>query len=184
LANEKARALRKRLTSQEVKLWVKLRELKALGFHFRRQAPIGRYIVDFASLSARMVVEVDGGQHGMEAGIRSDRERDAFLRSRGFSVLRFWNSDVDHNLDGVMETILSALNTPTPTGQCRSTLPARGRDEVRDSSRHVLSLPHKVRGRDERSSLSGGRPQGRSGGGDTNTKESLDLHQPIPLFLK
>jgi len=95
---------------------MKLRELKALGFHFRRQVPIGRYIVDFASLRARIVVEIDGGQHGMHDGIRSDRERDAVLRSQGFRVLRFWNSDVDQNLNGVMESILSALNTPTPTG--------------------------------------------------------------------
>jgi very-short-patch-repair endonuclease len=116
LANQNARALRKRLTPQEVKVWMKLRELKALGVHFRRQAPIGRYIVDFASLRARIVVEVDGGQHGMHDGIRSDRERDAVLRSQGFRVLRFWYSDVDQNLNGVMESILSALNAPTPTG--------------------------------------------------------------------
>jgi very-short-patch-repair endonuclease len=116
LANENARALRKRLTPQEVKLWINLRELNAIGFHFRRQAPIGGYIVDFVSFGARTVVEIDGGQHGMEAGIRSDRERDTFLRSRGFNVLRFWNSDVDRNLNGVVESILIALNTPTPTG--------------------------------------------------------------------
>jgi very-short-patch-repair endonuclease len=114
LPNERARALRKRLTPQEVKLWVKLRELKALGFHFRRQAPIGRYIVDFVSFSSRIVVEVDGGQHGMQKGAASDRERDAFLGSQGFRVLRFWNSDVDQNLNGVMESILHALRTPTP----------------------------------------------------------------------
>jgi len=66
LPNDKARELRKRLTPQEVKLWVKLRELKPLGFHFRRQAPIGSYIVDFVSFSARIVIEVDGGQHGMQ----------------------------------------------------------------------------------------------------------------------
>ena len=114
MPNENARALRKQLTSQEVKLWVKLREMKRLGFHFRKQAPIGRYIVDFASFGARMVIEVDGGQHGMEKGIRSDLQRDAFLRSQGFRVLRFWNSDVDQNLDGVMESILDVLNTPTP----------------------------------------------------------------------
>jgi very-short-patch-repair endonuclease len=70
-----------------VKLWVKLRELKTLGFHFRRQAPIGRYIVDLASFGARIVIEVDGGQHGMSDGIRSDGERDVFLRSQGFRVL-------------------------------------------------------------------------------------------------
>jgi very-short-patch-repair endonuclease len=114
LPNEKARALRKRLTPQEVKLWVKLRELKALGFHFRKQAPIGRYIVDFASLSARIVVEVDGGQHGMNKGAQLDRERDAFLRSQGFRILRFWNSEINQNLDGVMESIFAKLKPPTP----------------------------------------------------------------------
>jgi very-short-patch-repair endonuclease len=61
---ENARALSKRLTPQEVKLWVKLRELKVLGYRFRRQGAIGRYIVDFASFGARIVIEIDGGQHG------------------------------------------------------------------------------------------------------------------------
>ena len=58
-----------------------------------RQAPIGRYIVDFASFSTRIVIEIDGGQHAMHGGMQSDRERDTFLRSQGFYVLRFWNSD-------------------------------------------------------------------------------------------
>jgi very-short-patch-repair endonuclease len=114
LPNDKARALRKHLTPQEVKLWVKLRDLKALGFHFRKQAPIGHYIVDFVSFSAQIVIEVDGGQHGMADGIRSDNARDTFLQSQGFRVLRFWNSEVDQNLDGVMESILGKLKTPTP----------------------------------------------------------------------
>jgi very-short-patch-repair endonuclease len=109
LVNETARALRKRLTPQEVKLWVKLRELKPLGFHFRRQAPIGRYIVDFVSFSSRLVIEADGGQHGMPDGVASDQARDDFLRSQGFQVLRFWNSEIDANLEGVMETIFSGL---------------------------------------------------------------------------
>jgi very-short-patch-repair endonuclease len=113
LPNEKARSLRKHLTPQEVKLWVKLRELKTLGFHFRKQAPIGRYIIDFVSFSARTVIEVDGGQHGLQEGVQSDRDRDAFLQPQGFCVLRFWNSDVDQNLNGVMEKILLVL-TPTP----------------------------------------------------------------------
>jgi very-short-patch-repair endonuclease len=95
LSNEKARALRKRLTPQEVKLWVKLREMKALGFHFRKQAPIDRYIVDFVSFNARIVIEIDRGQHGMQKHVDTDHQRDAFLRSQGFRVLRFWNSDVD-----------------------------------------------------------------------------------------
>jgi very-short-patch-repair endonuclease len=109
VANENARALRKRLTPQEVKLWVKLRELKTLGYHFRRQAPIGPYIVDFVSFRSQLVIEADGGQHGMPAEGRSDQARDAFLQSQGFLVLRFWNSDIDANLAGVMESVLSAL---------------------------------------------------------------------------
>jgi very-short-patch-repair endonuclease len=114
VANSNARALRKRLTPQEVKVWIKLRELKPLGFHFRRQAPIGRYIVDFVAFGSRIVVEIDGGQHGLPQGAQTDKQRDAFLRSQGFNVLRYWNSDVDQNLEGVMESIFSALQTPTP----------------------------------------------------------------------
>ena len=114
LANENARALRKRLTPQEVKLWVKLRDMKALGFHFRRQAPIGRYIVDFVSFGTRLVIEADGGQHGMPTGAQADKVRDEFLGSQGFRVLRFWNSDIDANLDGVLENILNALEHPPP----------------------------------------------------------------------
>lgn len=92
-------------------MWVKLRELKGLGFHFRRQAPIGRYIVDFVSFGSQVVIEADGGQHGMPVGARTDSVRDDFLRAQGFEVLRFWNSDIDQNLDGVMEGILDTLNT-------------------------------------------------------------------------
>jgi very-short-patch-repair endonuclease len=113
VANAAARALRKRLTPQEVKLWVKLRELKTLGFHFRRQAPIGRHIVDFVSFGSKLVIEVDGGQHGMADGVRADQVRDAFLQSQGFRVLRFWNSEIDANLEGVMESIMDALK-PSP----------------------------------------------------------------------
>jgi very-short-patch-repair endonuclease len=114
LANENARVLRKRLTPQEVKLWVKLRELKPLGFHFRRQTPIGRCIVDFASFRSRLVIEADGGAHGVPEGARSDQVRDAFLQSQGFRVLRFWNSDIDSNLAGVIDSILSVLRDPPP----------------------------------------------------------------------
>ena len=114
MPNENARGLRKRLTPQEVKLWVKLRELKELGFHFRRQAPIGRYIVDFASFGSRVVIEVDSGQHSLKQGVELDRQRDTFLRSEGFHVLRFWNSDVDQNLRGVLASILDAMKTRHP----------------------------------------------------------------------
>ena len=67
---------------------------------------------DFVSFRSRLIIEADGGQHGMPEGARSDQVRDAFLQSQGFRVLRFWNSDIDANLPGVMESILSALNPP------------------------------------------------------------------------
>jgi very-short-patch-repair endonuclease len=88
VANPNARALRKRLTPQEVKLWVKLRELKPLGFHFRWQAPVGRYIVDFVSFGDRVVVEIDGGQHGLPEGAqtRSATHSCAHKDSRFFAI--------------------------------------------------------------------------------------------------
>jgi len=115
MSNQHARALRKRLTPQEVKLWVKLRELKNLGHHFRRQAPVGPYIVDFISFRSQLVIEADGGQHGLPEGVRSDLVRDSFLRAQGFRILRFWNSDIDQNLNGVMETILAQVISSAST---------------------------------------------------------------------
>ncbi|MBN8980050.1 MAG: endonuclease domain-containing protein [Rhizobiales bacterium] len=114
MANENARALRKRLTPQEVKLWVRLRQLKALKFHFRKQAPIGHYIVDFVSFNRRLVIEADGGQHGLRSNMKADSVRDEFLSSQGFQILRFWNSEIDQNLDGVLAKIMRSLETPTP----------------------------------------------------------------------
>ena len=123
MANAAARALRKRLTPQEVRLWLRLRELRALNnLHFRRQVPIGNFIVDFASLRNRIVVELDGGQHGLSAELVTDRQRDRVLMEKGFRVLRFWNSDVDSNIDGVVETIIAACN-PTPARHARRPSP-------------------------------------------------------------
>ena len=126
VANQRARQLRKQLTPQEVKLWVKLRELKGLGYHFRRQAPLGPYIVDFICFGSSLIVEADGGQHGLPDGAERDRIRDAFLRSEGFQVLRFWNSDIDQNLDGVMEVIFAVLKTPTPASLRSADPPHKG----------------------------------------------------------
>jgi very-short-patch-repair endonuclease len=112
-----ARRLRKRMTPQEVKLWVKLREQRANGLHFRRQVPIGRYVVDFACLKHRLVVEVDGGQHSFDNAVAADRSRDLSLKSLGFRVHRFWNAEVDTNLDGVIETILATARISLPAGE-------------------------------------------------------------------
>ena len=107
MANERARALRKTMTPQEVKLWVQLRRLRPQGFHFRRQAPLEGYILDFVCFKHRLIVEVDGNQHGFDARLAHDGHRDAHFAALGFLTLRFWNHDVDEHLDGVVETILS-----------------------------------------------------------------------------
>jgi very-short-patch-repair endonuclease len=101
----RARELRKSMTRYEVKLWLRLRDLKAQGFRFRRQVPLERWIADFACLANRVVVEIDGNQHGTEEQSRKDAERDAFLTRAGFTVLRFANHEVWQNIEGVLETI-------------------------------------------------------------------------------
>ncbi len=120
MANERARELRKTMTRQEVKPWVRLRELRALGFHFRRQSPIARYIVDFECRRTRVVVEIDGNQHGFDEHRIRDERRDLTLKALGYRVLRFTNQDVDRNMDGVFatihRTITSDLNELHPVG--------------------------------------------------------------------
>jgi len=123
LHTARARELRANMTEAEQKLWSRLRETTSVGPRFRRQVPLDRYIVDFACLSARLVVEVDGGQHFTEDGLAADAARDAWLAGEGFRILRFSNHDVLTNVDGVVETILAGL-LPVPPPQ---PLPARGR---------------------------------------------------------
>jgi len=105
MANEIARRLRKMMTPHEVKLWVALRALKDQGLHFRRQVPREGYIVDFACLKSKLIIEVDGAQHGESLHMVRDAERDLRLAAAGFKVLRFWNNEVNANLDGIVETI-------------------------------------------------------------------------------
>jgi len=105
MANERARRLRLNATDAERKLWRKLRELKAEGFHFRRQAPIGDYIADFVCHSANLVIECDGDQHSIGAGPQKDAVRTEWLESQGYRVLRFWNNDVLANVEGVMQVV-------------------------------------------------------------------------------
>lgn len=99
------------MTPQERKLWTRLREVnRMIGTHFRRQAPVGPHIVDFAEFGRRLVIEVDGGGHG---GAR-DQARDAWFAGEGFTVLRFWNADVDDNIEGVMQVVLEAVEACPP----------------------------------------------------------------------
>ena len=100
-----AKALRHEMTQAERALWRALRE-GSLGVKFRRQVPLGPYIVDFASLERNLVIEVDGGQH---ADCDADRVRDAWLQGQGLNILRFWNHEVLRNLPGVLEVIAARL---------------------------------------------------------------------------
>jgi len=101
-----AKALRRRMTDAERLLWFRLRDRRLLGCKFRRQWPIGPYVVDFACVEHALAIEIDGSQHLDSA---SDKARDACLRGKGYSVLRFWNNEVLAGLDAVCETIAQRL---------------------------------------------------------------------------
>ena len=115
MANETARHLRKHQTVAETRLWRELRKLRWQGYHFRRQAPIASYIVDFACFSQRLIIELDGVQHDEPKARRMDAARDADLTWRGFKVLRFRNGDVAESTEGVMMEVLAALGAMEKT---------------------------------------------------------------------
>jgi len=102
-----ARSLRRNQTDAERALWYHLRGNRLQGHKFRRQHPCGRYILDFVCLEARLVIELDGGQH---QGSSADCERDAWLQAQGFQILRFWNHEVLTQPDAVLERLFIALN--------------------------------------------------------------------------
>jgi very-short-patch-repair endonuclease len=104
----RARRLRQNATDAERVLWRALRELDTPARRFRRQHRIAHFVVDFACTRAGLVIEVDGGQHGWR--VESDAARTAFLESRGYKVIRFWNNEVLENLDGVVARIEAELS--------------------------------------------------------------------------
>jgi len=115
-----------------------------IGSHFRRQVVIGPYIADFACMAAKLVIEVDGSQHGEEANRACDIQRTNWLQAEGYRVLRFWNNDITQNIDGVLEAIHASLGDrnadlpplkhtrrrkldhPTPASFARRPSPSRG----------------------------------------------------------
>jgi very-short-patch-repair endonuclease len=120
-----AKTMRRTMTSEERILWRYLRKPGIPGLRFRRQAPIGPYIVDFFCPLVRLVIEVDGGQHALSS---RDEVRDAWLASRGYRVLRFWNNDVAGNIEGVCTAIARAASEPPPEiAGAISTSPQGGR---------------------------------------------------------
>ena len=108
-AIQQARKLRADMTDAERKIWTLLRTAFA-DWRFRRQVPIRQYIADFASHQARLVIEIDGGQHNEEI----DAPRTAIIENDGYRVIRFWNNDVLANIDGVAALLTKALDETSP----------------------------------------------------------------------
>ena len=96
-----AKQLRQNQTPQEQKLWNIIRNHKFHNLKFKRQQPIGEYIVDFLCKDIKLIIEIDGGQHNTPENILADDKRTQFLQSKGYSVIRFWNNEIDNNLEGV-----------------------------------------------------------------------------------
>jgi very-short-patch-repair endonuclease len=119
-----ARNLRKKSTEAEKLLWRHLRGKQLDGLKFRRQEPLGNYVVDFACFEKRVIIEVDGGHHATEK--ERDNKRDIWLKEQGFKVLRFWDNEVLRNTSGVFEVIRENCSSPPPPAP-----PTRG-GELRD----------------------------------------------------
>ena len=112
MASPLARRLRKTPTEAEIRLWSRLRRKQIFGFRYRRQHPMGPYVVGFFCSDAGLVIEVDGSQHATGS---ADAIRTRWLEERGYRVLRFWNNDVLANTEGVLQTIVGALTATPPT---------------------------------------------------------------------
>jgi very-short-patch-repair endonuclease len=108
---KQAREMRRIPTDAERKIWFLLRDRRLHGFKFRRQVPFGPYVLDFVCFQRKLVIEVDGGQH---ADSQADKVRDARLQARGFRVVRYWNTDVLKNPEGVLTDLLAQLAAKGP----------------------------------------------------------------------
>ena len=122
-ATGRARSLRRAMTDAESRLWHLLRDRQMSGSKFRRQVPIGRYIVDFACHEAKLIIEVDGGQHDRQS--EDEIRRTEVLKGQGYRVLRFWNHDVLANPQGVWTTIVDDMRRHHPHP---NPPPSRGRE--------------------------------------------------------
>ncbi|HEV2550020.1 MAG TPA: endonuclease domain-containing protein [Stellaceae bacterium] len=127
MAPSVARKLRACPTDAEIRLWSRLRRKQLEGCRFRRQQPLGPYVVDFFCPEAKLIIEVDGGQH---AESTSDEKRTSWLEARGYRVMRFWNNDALGNTDGVLLKILEALRAGPPSLPSPSRGEGKGRAGV------------------------------------------------------
>jgi len=123
MKRQQALRLRRDSTDTEFLLWQLLRSRNLAGFKFRRQVPLGPWIVDFVAFEQRLIVEADGGQH---SDCAKDSERDADLQARGFHVLRFWNNEILQNEEGVLQRILEHAQNPLTPRPSAATLSHKG----------------------------------------------------------
>ncbi|HTT98498.1 MAG TPA: endonuclease domain-containing protein [Rhizomicrobium sp.] len=107
-----AKKLRAKMPKAEVLLWMRFKEANKRGYNFRRQHPIGPYIADFACALAKLAIELDGATHSSDSEIRRDAKRDAYMKTRGWRVLRITNADLYADLDMAVEYVLSHLPPP------------------------------------------------------------------------
>lgn len=129
---DNAKTLRSNQADAEQRLWYHLRAHRFMNLKFKRQKPIGSFIVDFVCVERMLIVEMDGGQHAEQ--VEYDQRRDAWLRCEGYTVLRFWNNEVMQQMEGVLEQIrLAVVGEPSPPAP----LPQAG--EGRKESRHAAS---------------------------------------------
>src|SRR5947207_15135072 len=122
----RARNLRKRMTDEKIKLWQALRLKQIIGIRFRRQAPLGKYIVDFVSHEHKLIIELDGGQHNDHTQIKYDAQRTKWLETQGYRVQRFWNNDVLLHLDAVLDIIWDICREKDPSSLPSSTKHGQG----------------------------------------------------------
>jgi very-short-patch-repair endonuclease len=111
--SKKAKSLRKNMTEEERILWSKIRNKQIGNIKFRRQEPIGNYIVDFVSFEKKLIIEIDGGQHNTSKNIEYDTKRTEYLKEMGFDIIRFWNKDIRNNIEGVITHIVEHIS-PSP----------------------------------------------------------------------
>lgn len=109
IKTQRARQLRNNMTDAERHLWQRLRSKQLNGHKFRRQFPIGNYIVDFVCLDKRIIIELDGGQHAENQNY--DQIKDLWLKEQDFHILRFWNNDVLNQTEEVLQTIADCIDT-------------------------------------------------------------------------
>ena len=104
-----AKEMRSNMTTAEAEMWYRLRAKRFFGLKFKRQVPIGNYIVDFLCPEKMVIIELDGGQHNENQNITKDNERTEYLTSLGYTVIRYWNNDVQTNIDSVLEDLMNKL---------------------------------------------------------------------------